>query len=241
MRRTVVVTGGAAGIGKAIAEEFSRNGDDVIITGRRVSRLQAAQDDLGENVSWSRVDATDPREVQKFSDGLLAVDVLVNNAGANLDLKSNQTTDQDLTAVAASWHANFHANVLPAVLMTTGLLPKMRSNGSIVTLGSIAAEKGYGSYGAAKAALSSWNVDLARQIGRQGITANIVAPGYVSDTEFFGDSLHNDVRNTWIMGTFTGQPTMPADVAATVAFLASLKARQITGQVIGVNGGAATS
>jgi 3-oxoacyl-[acyl-carrier protein] reductase len=241
MRRTVVVTGGAAGIGKAIAEGFSRSGDTVIITGRRVSRLQAAQEELGENVSWARVDATDPQEVQQFTDDLHVVDVLVNNAGANLDLSRSPATDQGLAKIAASWHANFHANVISAVLMTTSCLPKMRSGGSIVTLGSIAAEKGYGSYGAAKAALSSWNVDLAGKIGRLGITANIVAPGYVSDTEFFGDSLHSEVRDTWIMGTLTGQPTMPTDVAAVVVFLGSPNARQITGQVIGVNGGAATS
>lgn len=71
--------------------------------------------------------------------------------------------------------------MLTAVLMTTGLLPRMNDGGAIVTIGSIAADKGSGSYGAAKAAIASWNIDLARQLGSRSITANVVAPCYIAE------------------------------------------------------------
>ena len=129
------------------------------------------------------------------------------------------------------------SNLLTAVLMTTAVLPAMPSGSAVITIGSIAADKGAGSYGAAKAAVASWNVDLARQIGGRGITANIVSPGYIADTEFFRDKLTDDRKNVLIDAAMTRRAGAPSDVAATVRFLASPGARQITGQTIAVNGG----
>ncbi|MEV0331921.1 SDR family oxidoreductase [Nocardia sp. NPDC050717] len=104
-------------------------------------------------------------------------------------------------------------------------------------IGSIAADKGAGSYGAAKAAVASWNVDLARQVGARGITANIVSPGYIADTEFFRDKLTAERRAALLDAAMTKRAGAPADIAATVRFLASPGARQITGQTVAVNGG----
>jgi len=109
---------------------------------------------------------------------------------------------------------------------------------SVVTIGSIAARNGAGSYGAAKAAIEGWTASLASELGPRGITANVVSPGLVLDTEFFRGRLTEEGIAQRVAQTRDGRPGEPADVAATVRFLASPEARHITGQVVHVNGGA---
>ncbi|MGA9310820.1 MAG: SDR family oxidoreductase, partial [Pseudonocardiaceae bacterium] len=113
--------------------------------------------------------------------------------------------------------------------------------GAVISISSIAADKGAGAYGAAKAGLASWNIDLARELGPRGVTANVLSPGYIAETEFFRDQLTDQRRDALIAATFTGRAGTPDDVAGAVAFLASSAARQITGQVLAVNGGARTT
>ncbi|MGC7094276.1 SDR family NAD(P)-dependent oxidoreductase [Amycolatopsis lurida] len=233
MSRTIVVTGGGTGIGRAIAAAFAKAGDDVVITGRRQEVLDRAAAEL--TVRTACFDAADPEQVEQFAGSLGEIDVLVNNAGGNTDF--DRAAPGSLAAVAENWRSNLEANVVTAVLMTTACLDKLRPGGSIITIGSIAADKGAGSYGAAKAAIASWNIDLARTVGRRGLTANVVAPGYIADTEFFRDKLTDERRSSLIDAAMTGRAGAPEDIAETVAFLASGGARQLTGQVINVNGG----
>jgi 3-oxoacyl-[acyl-carrier protein] reductase len=122
--------------------------------------------------------------------------------------------------------------------MTTAVQDRLATGGTVINLGSIAADKGAGAYGAAKAGLASWNVGLAAELGPRGATANVVAPGYIAGTEFFRDALTDQRREALIAATSTGRPGTPDDIAEVVHFLASPAARQITGQVIAVNGGA---
>ncbi|MDA0566560.1 SDR family oxidoreductase [Streptomonospora sp. S1-112] len=240
MSRTVVVTGGGTGIGRAVAAVFAKAGDTVVVTGRRAAPLEAAAAELGPGVRAVVCDAADPRQVAAFADGLDGpVDVLVNNAGGNTDFDGEEPGD--LAAVALAWRANLEANLISAVLMTEALAERLASGGAVVSIGSIAADKGSGSYGAAKAALASWNIGLARRLGRGGVTANVVAPGYIADTEFFRDRLTDARRTALIDATFTGRAGTPEDVAGAVAFLCSPAARQLTGQVIAVNGGEYTT
>lgn len=164
-----------------------------------------------------------------------AVDVLVNCAGGNTDFDRPEPVD--LESLAANWRANLDANLISAVLTTAIVRGRLSDGAAVINVGSIAADKGAGAYGAAKAALASWNVDLAAQLGPDGITANVVAPGYIADTEFFRDRLTDERRLTLIDSTSTRRAGRPQDIAATVRFLASAGARQITGQVIAVNGG----
>ncbi|MEV3977839.1 SDR family oxidoreductase [Nonomuraea sp. NPDC049758] len=234
--REVVVTGGGTGIGYAIAEAFAALGDRVTITGRREHVLKEAAARLG--AAYVPFDAASPAAVQDALDSLPAhVDVLVNNAGGNTNLDRDRSGD--LADVAETWWANLNANLLSAVLVTTALAPRMGEGGRIVSIGSIAARgTGSGSYGAAKAAVESWTADLAAELGPRGITANVVAPGLVMETEFFRGRLTEEGIRARVQNTRNGRPGTPSDVADTVLFLASAGAGHMTGQVLHLNGGA---
>ncbi|WP_410598264.1 SDR family NAD(P)-dependent oxidoreductase [Amycolatopsis sp. lyj-90] len=237
MIRTILVTGGGTGIGRSVAARFAASDAVVYITGRRKEVLVATAAELGSSVRPLVCDCTDPDQVTAALDGLDGpIDVLVNNAGGNTDF---DLPEQDgLAGVLAHWRANLDANLISAVLTTTAAEGKLAEGGSVIHIGSIAADQGAGSYGAAKAGLSSWNVDLAKQLGARKITSNVVSPGYIRETEFFRDKLPTERAEQLVEATSTGRAGIPADIAETVYFLASAGARHITGQTLGVNGGA---
>ncbi|ADB32612.1 short-chain dehydrogenase/reductase SDR [Kribbella flavida DSM 17836] len=237
MARTIVVTGGATGIGRATAERFRADGDDVVITGRRGDVLTRTADELGAKAIVC--DAADPAQVAAFAEQLPGrIDVLVNNAGGNTDLETPAAGD-DLQRLRRNWLANYEANVLSAVLTTSALAARLTT--AVIHLGSIAGTRGGGSYGAAKSALATWSLEVAAELGPRGVTSNVVAPGYTADTEFFRDQL-TDERRTWLLdSTMTKRAGTPADVAAVIHFVASPQAGHVTGQVLHVNGGALTT
>lgn len=240
MSRVVLVTGGAGGLGRAAAERFRADGDTVIITGRDTAKLSAAAEETGARAVTC--DATSPAEVTRLAAEVgEALDVLVNMAGGNTDFTDSGGNDGDLDHVAGAWRANLEANLLSAVLTTTALLGKLRPGGSVINVGTIGAEYATTSYGAAKAALAAWTAGLSSDVGPRGLTANLIAPGYIEGTDFFRGRLTGQRREALISRTHNGRPGHPADVAETVHFLASPGARHITGQTIHVNGGAHTT
>jgi NAD(P)-dependent dehydrogenase (short-subunit alcohol dehydrogenase family) len=236
--RQIVITGGGTGIGRAVAESFAALGDQVVITGRREDVLEEAAAQLGPNVRAIAFDAADSAQVETALHSLpRRVDVLVNTAGGNTDIGA--AAPEDLANLAAAWRANLDANVLSAVLVTEALRPRMNAGGAVVNISSIAAHRGgSGSYGAAKAAVEAWNLSLAQELGQAGVTANVIAPGYIEATEFFRGRMSEQRRATLIAQTANRRAGTPADIAGTVLFLASPAASHITGQVLHVNGGA---
>jgi 3-oxoacyl-[acyl-carrier protein] reductase len=261
LARNVLVTGASGGIGRAIAARFAADGDAVVITGRDAERLRRAADELGAR--GVVCDAADPEQVASLRAGLGdTLDVLVNNAGGNTDFDSGAAADEKgggehgadggegddadgcragLERLAASWRANLDANVISAVLTTHAVADLLAGGGSVISIGTIGAERGGGSYGAAKAALASWNAYLSAEIGPRGVTANVISAGYIAGTNFFRDRLTSQRRETLIAATHDKRPGRPDDIAETAYFLASPGARHITGQTIHVNGGAFTT
>ncbi|HYN92335.1 MAG TPA: SDR family oxidoreductase [Pilimelia sp.] len=235
--RNIVVTGGGTGIGYAIAEAFVAQGDRVVLTGRRRAVLDEAVRRLGGAADAVAFDAADPAAVAEAANSLpTTVDVLVNNAGGNTDFAA--PPGDDLVSVADRWRANLAANVLTAVLVTTALADRIPEGGRVVTIGSIAAHQGAGAYGAAKAAVEAWNAGLSARLGPRRITANVVAPGLVTGTEFFRGRLTDQRARSLVAATHTQRAGVPVDIAALVLFLASPQAIHVTGQVLHANGGA---
>lgn len=247
MTRTILVTGGGTGIGRAVTARCVTAGDRVIITGRRPEPLRQTVEAFGDAVSAVCCDHTDPGQLAALLDQLpRQIDVLVNNAGGNTDFVSTdqpatESPRDGLAAFATAWRANLDANLLSAAMTTHALRDRIATGGAAVHIGSIAADKGAGSYGAAKAGLASWNIDVARELGERGITSNVVAAGYVEDTEFFRGRLSEQRRERLIADTAVGRPGTVQDIAEAVHFLASPAARHITAQVLNVNGGAFAS
>ncbi|MGW4126217.1 SDR family NAD(P)-dependent oxidoreductase [Nocardia sp. NPDC004711] len=242
MTRRAIVTGGGTGIGKAVARRLASDGVSVTIIGRRPTVLEATAKEINTGIGADRVttataDLTAPDQVQSLAGQIAAdgfVDILVNNAGGN-----PAHTPGDLDGLAAAYTNAFQLNVLTAVLLTEALIPHMtRPGGRIVSVSSIAALRGAGPYGAAKAALHGWALGLAQQLAPQGITVNTVAPGFVPATEFWTDRLTPELEADRISQIPLGRAGTPDEIAAGIAHLTSPEAGWTTGQILQINGGA---
>ena len=224
MSRTVVVTGGAKGIGKAIAERFS--GEDVHAPGH------------------DELDVTDEGQVASFFEQLGRVDVLVNNAGIAVGAPLARTTLED-------WRAHLDVNATGAFLCTLAVLNGMieRGDGRIVTVASVAGLVGArytAAYSASKHAAVGLMRATAAEVAGTGVTANAVCPAYV-DTAMTERTVDNIVARTDRTPeearaeieklTPLGRLLEPDEVAAAVVFLASPEAGTINGQAIVLDGG----
>jgi 3-oxoacyl-[acyl-carrier protein] reductase len=248
----VVISGGGTGIGLASVRYFARRNAQVIIIGRRGAVLNVAVQAVrrefpdAPTVLALTADLASPSQVESICNDLSerfpTIDILVNAAGGHVLRQHPAAKYADgLAGVARRWVENFHNNALSAVLLTEALIGRLRSpGGRIIFLSSIAAYRGsgVGCYGGAKAALHPYCFDLAKALGSKGITANVVAPGYVADTEFFGQSMTPDFHQSRITETMNHRAGAPVDVANAIGWLASPEAAHVTAQILQVNGGA---
>jgi 2-hydroxycyclohexanecarboxyl-CoA dehydrogenase len=244
--RSVIVTGGARGIGKAIVQTFAQAGADVVIGDFRLEEAQATAFEMseatGRRVVAVRTDVTKLEDAQNLCEETLRlfgkIDVLVNNAGWDKLMPFVKTTPE-------LWEQIISINFRGVIHTCHAVLPYLveRRQGSIVNLSSDAARVGsFGEaiYAGSKAAIIAFSKTLAREQARDNIRVNVVCPGLVEtplieemrQDEFTGRILNSIVN--YIPFKRLGQPE---EIAPMVVFLASEAARYITGQVISINGG----
>lgn len=237
MTRLAIVSGGATGIGRAIAQALAADGDQVVILGRRADALETAAAELNkavdaDRVTWHQVDLTRPDQVEaaaaELVDGGRTIDVLINNAGGITSRSGDSLTD-----VADTWRHDFDGNVLTTVLLTEALLPHLRRpGGRVIAISSVAALRGAGSYGAAKAALHAWMYSLSGELAADGITVNVVAPGFIPDTRFWDGRLTQEMYDARVGTIPMGRPGTPEEVASAVRYLADPESGYTTGQIL---------
>jgi NAD(P)-dependent dehydrogenase (short-subunit alcohol dehydrogenase family) len=238
--KNALVTGGARGIGAAIAHALSEKGANVAITyersAERAAHVVRAIEARGSKAFAIQADSADPVAIQRSVDdavrALGSLDILVNNAAIGRYNNIADFTIEDLDALLA-------VNVRAPVLASKAAIPHLKAGGRIITIGSAGAERIVGTSGTVyymtKGALQAFTRGLARELGPRDVTVNLVQPGSTNTDanpetgEFAGFQ-----RDPTALGRF-GQPE---DVAAAVAFLATPAARQITGTILTVDGGA---
>jgi 3-oxoacyl-[acyl-carrier protein] reductase len=240
--RVVLVTGAAGGIGAATARTLVADGGSVVVhdlrPGGRLGELAA---ELGGAAHALSADLSAPAAADALWREAVAwrghVDVLVNNAG----IYEAASPDDDLATWQAAWERTLAiCPVSPAALCRAAIssFSEQPGGGIIVNLASRAAWRGedaeYWHYAAAKAGVVAMTKTIARQYGRQGVTAFAVAPGFV-DTPFNAPAVAEHGMEMFVKDTALGEVAQPQDVANVIAFLASGKARHATGATIDVN------
>ncbi len=227
--RVVLVTGGNRGIGLAIAQAFKLLGDTVIITNRSGTApegLLAVQMDVTDTIS---VDLA----FKEIEANYGTVDILVANAGITRDGLVMRMSDEDFIDVVDT---NLTGAFRVARAATRGMLKKR--SGRMIFVGSVVGALGSAgqvNYAATKSGLVGMARSFARELGSRGITANVVAPGFV-ETDM--TAVLTEDRRKEIVGAVPLQRLCtPAEVAGVVTFLAAPAASYITGAVIPVDGG----
>jgi len=237
--KRALVTGGSRGIGAAIAVALAEKGADVAITfersADRAAQVVGAIEATGRKGFAIQADSADPasikRSVREAADALGGIDILVNNAGIALYGSIADFKLEDIDSLLA-------VNVRAPVLAAQAAIPYLKAGGRVITIGSAGAERIVGATGTVyfmtKSALQSFTRGLAHELGPRDITANLVQPGSTDTDMNPADGEFSDFQRSL---SALGRYAAPADIAATVAFLASPAARHLTGTVVTVDGG----
>jgi 3-oxoacyl-[acyl-carrier protein] reductase len=232
--RVVLVTGGNRGIGLAIAQAFVAAGDRVAITSRSGELPEAL---AGSDVLVLTADVTDSASIDAAFDRAEAelgpVEVAVANAGITRDTLLLRMSDDDIGAVIDT---NLVGALRVARRAAKGMIRLRR--GRLIFVSSVVGQTGsagQANYAASKAGLVGVARSLARELGSRGITANVVAPGFV-DTDMTAE-LGEERRGEIVASVPLGRYASPAEVAGVVVFLASDAAGYVTGALVPVDGG----
>ncbi|OEZ57587.1 SDR family NAD(P)-dependent oxidoreductase [Duganella sp. HH105] len=222
----VFITGATAGFGAAMARTFVQNGHKVLISGRREDRLQALAAELGAAARPIVLDVTDKASIKGALDSLPAewsqIDVLINNAGLALGVTpAHESSLED-------WDTMIATNCSGLVAMTRAILPGMvaRGSGTVINLGSVAGDTPYPGgnvYGATKAFVEQFTLNLRADLVGTGVRATNLAPGLCGGTEFSNVRLKgNDAAAAKVYeGT---EPLTAEDIANTAYWVATLPA-----------------
>ncbi|SIR34827.1 SDR family NAD(P)-dependent oxidoreductase [Pontibacter lucknowensis] len=238
--KTAIVTGGASGLGYAIARKFVQNNIRTIIIGRNEEKLQAAKEAFGELCTYIAFDLTNlpqiPELVTHIVEEYGRIDILVNNAGINMKKPFTEVTDEEFQTILLT-------NVSSVFALSREVVKTMLPHGSgaIVNISSMASQYGIPkviAYTASKTAIEGMTRAMAVDLSPQGIRVNCVAPGFIA-TDMSAKALNNDPerKNKVLSRTPMGKLGEPADVADAVYFFSTEGARYVTGTVLPVDGG----
>ena len=241
--KVAIITGAARGIGRASALALARDGVDVVIADVDFECAQATAAEIatetGRQTMPSSVDVSDLQSVDalvtKVTERFGRIDILVNNAGIIRDGLLIRMTDEQ-------WHRVIDINLNGTFYCTRAVIRTMLRQrwGRVISISSIVGLRGNAgqtNYAASKAGIIGFTKALAKEVATRNITVNAVTPGYISTATV--DVLPQELKKRVLKSVPQGKFGEAEDVAHMVAFLASEKARYVTGQAISVDGGLA--
>lgn len=238
MIKTVLITGGGTGIGKAIAKTFYEKGYKVYILGRRKEKLEEVCNDTNNSINYFICDISNGNDIKQIINKLNNIDTLINCAGIISSGEEKEKYDYlELNSI-------IDTNLKGTISMCLQMIDKWKENnikGNIINIGSIAANNGskyFPIYSASKAGIVAFSKSIASRYGKLGIRCNIISPGVIKtpmsyiETPDFDDYIEDIENNTPLerLGN-------PDDIAKVALFLDSDNSLFITGQDIVVDGG----
>jgi len=239
--KIAVITGTSVGIGRETAKVFAEEGAQLVLIARRAELLRTLQQEIASTGASTPItiakDLTAPNAHFEVRDKVLAecghIDILINNAGGSRPIP--------VDAPEEAWEEAIALNFTAVRRLTHSFLPIMteRKWGRIVNITGTSEPRGLNAAYSAKAAVHAWAKGLSREIGKFGITINSLAPGRIISEQIVNrvkpGETHRDQfsRDNIPLGYF-GEPK---DMAYAIAFLASVKARYITGELLAIDGG----
>ncbi len=232
--KCALVTGASMGIGRAIAVALSKEGVKLAVVARRRDLLEQLAKEIGKLVIIEQ-DFLAAEAPQRIADAALAglgrVDILVNNAGGSRRFTLETTETQ--------WEEALTLNFTRHRQLTQRLLPQMIEHkwGRVINITGKSEPEGINGAFAAKAAVHSWSKGLSREVGKHGITVNCVPPGRIISEQILRNYSPEFRKHESEHDIPVGEYGQPEDLANLVVFLASPRARYITGAVIPVDGG----
>lgn len=236
-----IITGGARGIGRAIAEEFILQGSNVAVLDKFFpddfeNWIQISSQSEVKVIS-RKLDVTNTKETEQVSAELAKefgkIDILVNNAGITRDRLIMRMSEED-------WDAVLAVNLKGAfnMMRSLSMIMAKQRNGKIINISSVVGvmgNAGQANYSASKAGLIGLSKSVAKELASRNVCVNCVAPGFV-ETDMTA-KLNDEQRTAMLSAVPMRRTSMPSEIAGVVSFLASNKADYITGQVLCVDGG----